>query len=233
MIAGTPSEAHAGLPQRQNGEAENQRRDEIGGARVHGVNAMRRSTSARGEPDEADERRRKRGGGEQRRPDLHGLAVIGAGQQARAEAAVLALGHLGDHRPDQGRRGADLHAGEEERRARRRAQLDEGLRRRRRIGAHEIELQRIGRTQTLDHADGDREEREIGGDHRLGREPGDVELIENDHDHRRQRDDRHGLRGDDPRHHRSLEAAHREDQDRQADPERQRRRRSRSASPAR
>ena len=106
-----------------------------------------------------DQSRGERGGGEQSRPDLHRLAIIRAGEQARAQAPVLALGDFGDDRADQRRRRADLHAGEEEGRARRRAELQERLRARRRIGAHEVELQRIGRAEALDHADGDRKER--------------------------------------------------------------------------
>ena len=160
-----------------------------------------------GDADQPDQRRRQRRGREQRRPDLHRLPIIGAGEQPRAEAAVLALRHFGDDRADQRRRGADLHAGEEEGRARRRAQLEERLRAGRRIGAHEVELQRIGRAEALHHADRDRKEREIGGDRRLGRDAGDVELVEDDDDHRRERDDRHRLRGDDPRHHRAFEPA--------------------------
>ena len=171
-------------------------------------------------PMARDERRRQRGGGEQSRPDLHRLAIIGAREQPRAQAAVLALRHFRDHRADQRRGGADLHAGEEERRARGRAEFQEGLRAGRRIGAHEIELQRIGRAEALHHADGDREERQIGGDRRLWRDAGDVELVEDDDDHRRERDDRHGLRGDDPRHHRPLEPAHRDDEDGEPDAER-------------
>ena len=76
---------------------------------------MRAQRQPADQADDADQRARKRRGGEQRRPDLHGLAVIGAGEQPRAEAAVLALGDLGDDRADQRGRGADLHAGEEER----------------------------------------------------------------------------------------------------------------------
>ena len=181
-------------------------------------------------PIAADQRRRQRGGGEQSRPDLHRLPIIGARQQPRAEAAVLALGHFGDDRADERRGGADLHAGEEERRAGRRPELQEGLRARRRIGAHEVELQRIGRAEALDHADGHRKEREIGRDRGLRRDSGDVELVEDDDDHRRERDDRHGLRGDDPRHHRALEPAHGDDEHGKPDAERRADQRSRSAS---
>ena len=91
---------------------------------------------------------------------------------------------------------------------------------RRRIGAHEVELQRIGRAEALDHADRHRKERQIGRDRRLRRDAGDVELVEDDDDHRRERDDRDGLRGHDPRHHRSLEPAHRDDENGEADAER-------------
>ena len=91
---------------------------------------------------------------------------------------------------------------------------------RRRIGAHEVELQRIGRTEALHHADRHRKEREIGRDRRLRRDAGDVELVEDDDDHRRERDDRDGLRGDDPRHHRPFEPAHRDDENGKPDAER-------------
>ena len=47
--------------------------------------------------DDADEGRRQRGRGEQGGPDLHRLAVVGTREQARAQAAVLALRHLRDH----------------------------------------------------------------------------------------------------------------------------------------
>ena len=40
---------------------------------------------AAGETDNADEDRGEEGGGEERRPDLDGLAVIGSGEQAGAE----------------------------------------------------------------------------------------------------------------------------------------------------
>ena len=49
MIERHAEQAHASLPERQHDDAEQQRRREIGGARVHGVNAMRRSDDAAGQ----------------------------------------------------------------------------------------------------------------------------------------------------------------------------------------
>ena len=64
------------------------------------------------------------------------------------------------------------------RRARSRApQLEEDLCPRRRIGAHEIELQRIRRAEALDHADRHRKERKIGRDRRLRRDAGDLNWL--------------------------------------------------------
>ena len=231
ITAGTPNRRTTASQSDEAAEAENERRQSAVETRPHAGKRHALEGDAADDVDERDQRARQRRGDEQRRPDLHRLAVIGAGEQAGAEAAVLALRHLGDDGADERRRGADLHAGEEERQARRRAQLAHDLRGRRRIGAQEIELQRLGRAQALDHADGDREEAEIGGDHRLRRDAADVELVEDDDDHRRQRDDRHRLRGDDPRHQRAFEQGLRDDQHRQRRRRAARRWRSRSASP--
>ncbi len=221
MIVRHVQEPHAGLPQGEDGEAEGKRRQEVGkAARGHRAIPMRCPATRPTKTDDPDEGGRQRGGGEEGGPDLHRLPIVRAREQAGAEAAVLALGDFRDHRADQRRRRADLHAGEEERRARGRAQLQERLQSGRRIGAHEIELKGIGRAKALHHADRDRKERQIGGDRRLGRDAGDVELIEDDDDHRRERDDGHRLRGDDPGHHRSLEPVHRDDENGKADAER-------------
>ena len=75
------------------------------------------------------------------------------------------------------------------------------------VGAHEVEMERVGRAQALHHADGDREERQVGRDQRLGDEAAEIggqvhlagEQVEGDHDEdRRQRQDGDGLRGDRP-----------------------------------
>ena len=107
---------------------------------------------------------------DQRRPDLDRLAVIGAGEQLRADAGDGAGRQLADDGADQAGGDRDLHRGEQERQRGRPAQLPERLRRRGAVGAHQVEMDRIGRAQALHHADRDREEGEIGRDQRLGDE---------------------------------------------------------------
>ena len=65
------------------------------------------------------------------------------------------------------------------------------------IRAHQLDRAAVGREQAAQRVDRHREERQVRGDHRDG-EPGrDVEAAEVDDDHRRDREDRHGLRRDD------------------------------------
>src|SRR5271170_2368934 len=99
MIGGTP-------PRRT---AASQRASRItpntsGGARSERAREFMSETPSCGASDARQDR-----GYKQCRPDLHGLPVIGAREQARAEATVLALGNLSDDRADQRRRRADLH----------------------------------------------------------------------------------------------------------------------------
>ena len=94
-------------------------------ARVHGRVPMRRATHAFDQTDQADQARGEDRGGKQRRPDLHGLAVIGAGQQPRADAGLGAGRQFGDDGADQRDRDRDLQAGEKIGDGRRPAQFPE------------------------------------------------------------------------------------------------------------
>ena len=66
------------------------------------------------QPDDRDQRRRATSGRDQRRPDLHGLAVVGARQQPRADAGHGAGRQFADDGADKARRDRHLHRGEEE-----------------------------------------------------------------------------------------------------------------------
>ena len=113
----------------------------------------------------ADDRR-----DDQRRPDLNGLPVVGPAQQAGADTGLRAGRQFADDRPDQAGGDGDLEAGEQKTGRRRPAQLPEHLRRAGAVGSHQVELQRIGRAQALDHPDGHREEAQIHRDDRLGQQ---------------------------------------------------------------
>ncbi len=165
---------------------------------------MRAVASALGDADEHDQPAGKNGGGKQRRPDLHRLPIIGAGEQTGAQAVAAAGGKFTDDGADEAGGDADLHRGEEIGQRDGPAQLDEALPAGGAVGAHEVELDALGRAEALDHADDDREEAEIGRDQRLGDQPGDANGVEHDDDHRRDGEDRHGLAGDDPRHQRAV-----------------------------
>ena len=74
------------------------------------------------------------------------------------------------------------------------------------IGAHQVELHRIGRAQPLHHADRDREEAtDRSRSAPSGSRPVMPIAAEHDDDHRRDRQDRDGLRGDDPGHQAAVE----------------------------
>ena len=88
------------------------------------------------------------------------------------------------------------------------------------VGAHQVEIDRLGRAQPLHHADGDRKERQIGRDQRLRDQPGHADRGEHDDDHRRDRQDRDRLRGDDPRHQAAVERDDVDDADGDHDAER-------------
>ena len=90
---------------------------------------IERSTSAAGDADDHDQQRRHDRAGDQRRPHVDGLAVIGAGQQLGADAGDRAGRQFADDRADQARGHRHLHRGEQERHRGRHAQLPECLRR--------------------------------------------------------------------------------------------------------
>ena len=131
---------------------------------------MRRNVARSASADQHHQHHAEQRRHDQRRPDLHGLAVVGAAQQARAEAGLRAGRQLADDGADQADGDGDFQAGEQERRRGRPAQLAEHLRLAGAVGAHQVELQRIGRAQSLHHADGDREEAQIHRDDRLGQQ---------------------------------------------------------------
>ena len=156
-------------------------------------------------------------GREQRRPDLHGLAVIGAGQQPRAQAGLGAGRQLGDDGADEADRDRDLEAGEQERHRGRPAQLPEGLPAAGMVGAHQIELHRLRRGQALHHADRHREEAQIGRDQRLRHEALEADRAQHDDDDGGDGQDRNRLRGDDPGQQTLLQRPHVHDQHREHD----------------
>ena len=171
-----------------------------------------------GEAHQPDQEACKDGREDQRRPDLDGLAVVGADQQLGADARLRTGRQFTDDGADQARRHADLHRGEEVGHGDGRAQQPQRLRGCRTVGAHQVELEHFGAAQALHHAHRHREETEVGRDHRLGDElrriavqvqqvgddivPGQ-HIVDEDHHHWRHREDRHGLAGDDPRHQRA------------------------------
>ena len=64
----------------------------------------RRASAARRAPTSADEAAQRQRRHDQRRPDLHGLAVVGAGEQPRAEAGLRAGRQFADDGADQAER---------------------------------------------------------------------------------------------------------------------------------
>ena len=68
----------------------------------------------------------------------------------------------------------------QERQCRRPAQLPEHLAIAGAIGALEIEIDRVGRAEAFDHADGDREEGQVRRDQRLGQEAGQADRGKDD-----------------------------------------------------
>ncbi len=137
-------------------------------ARHHALPPIRRKVRRSARPTSADQDQAEQRRHHQRRPDLHRLAVIGAGQQARAEAGLRAGRQLADDRADQAdgdarpsATGTGTAARPASAASRRSAPGDAA------VGAHQVELQRVGRAQALDHADRDREEAEIHRDDRL------------------------------------------------------------------
>ena len=134
------------------------------------------ASAALREPDDADRRHRPgTARHEQRRPDLDGLAVIGAGQQPRAQPGLRAGRQFADDGADQARSRSRPSGWEQEGHA----AGQRSLRRSARggaVGAHQIELHRVGRAQALHHADGDRERsRDSAEMIAFGSKPGDAE----------------------------------------------------------
>ena len=85
------------------------------------------------------------------------------------------------------------------------------------VGAQQIALHRVRGAQPFHHAGGDREEAQPAGDQRFRQHAGQADIAEHDDDHRRDRQHRHRLAGDQPRHQRAIQRAHVHDADRQRD----------------
>ncbi len=198
--------------QHQGGEGQ-QRRGEIPGFRrtPHGFAPIHRGRPSLGEADDPDEDGREDRRGKQRRPDLQGLAVIGAGEQPRADPGLRPGRQLRDDRPDERDRDRDLEAREQERHRGGQAQLPQHLGGRRRPGAHEVALDRVRRGQPLHHADRHRKEAQIGRDQRFRQQPAQADGTEHHDDDRRDGEDRHHLRADDPGHQALFQHAHMHD----------------------
>ena len=114
---------------------------------------------------------------------------------ARPRPYADAARPLADDRADDACGGRDLEGGEQVGQRCRQAQLPQHRRGARRVGTHQLERARIGRAQSAHHRDGDRKEAEVRGDEHHARHV----LADQEHDHRRERHDRHRLAGDDIR----------------------------------
>ena len=110
----------------RNGEG---RIEELRGALTHGATApMRRRIRRSSSPTIPTSNAAISAAAIERAPDLHRLAVVGAGQKPRAEAGHRAGRQFADDRADQADRNRHLHRGEEEGYGGGKAQLPEHLR---------------------------------------------------------------------------------------------------------
>ena len=141
--------------------------------RTHADGSHAAEHDAVGDADDGDKHAGHDRGGDQRRPDLHGLAVVGAGEEStrrgrrrRRSAARRRWRRRGSRRRRSYR--------DEQERDRRGQRSSRHLQPRRVEGAHQVEMHRLGRAQPLHHADGHREEGEVGRDQRLRQEPAEV-----------------------------------------------------------
>ncbi len=133
-----------------------------------------------------------------------GPRVLG---QHLAQAAKRDGADLGHDAAHQGRRGRHFQRGEQVRQAGRNLKQPEDLHGRGAVGSHQIELQGVRAAQALGHADGDGKKGDVGGNHRFGKESLHPELAQQHRQHGRERHDRHGLRGHQPRQGGPLKAA--------------------------
>ena len=153
----TSGTVHAARAECRRTPSERERRQGDGSAArrgAHGRAPMRRGRRcARRAPTSRDQHGGEERGREQRRPDLDGLAVIGAGEQPRAEAGLRAGRQFADDGADEAMaiatlRLANRNGTEAGQRSFQKVCARAGL-----IGAHQVELHRVGRGQALHHAD--------------------------------------------------------------------------------
>jgi hypothetical protein len=143
-----------------------------------------------------------------RRPHDQGIAELRPDQHPRAQTLDRAGRQFAHDRADKRRRDGDLQRGKEIGHGRRKPQLEEGLHLARTVGLEEVKLHLVGAAQTLDHADKDREETQVGRDDRLRQiAPAYPQLAGQRDDHRRQRHDGNRLADDRPGHHAHLHHA--------------------------